>query len=417
MKLLALEASQNAHYYLSRYQQIVDLGAELFVLNGVGTEDFWPAERYRRADSTHIDDLIKHAQEWHAEEHFDGVLTFSESGVVAVAIVADALGLPSIGIDAARTSRNKLTMRQAHERGGAAHPDFRFVTDVGAALEAGQEFGYPVILKPTLGAASNFVFRVDSAEQMRERFGQARAGIDRMTWYNMEAGGVDLGEHGLLVESFLDGHEHLIEALVWDGEVYLGSIVDRVTVEGDTFDDDVHHSPTDLTPEQVAEVHAVVAAGMRAQGLKRSAAHAEVRFHQGKPFLLEIAVRPGGGGLDHMARLSAGYDPIKAVMDVARGVRPDVRHFTPTDVHTAAFCLICPASVIESVGVPPEVTGAEELFYVKIMAQPGDEIRRPPHGNNILGGIGATGSSFDDAMRVATDLAGKIEVRFTENGR
>jgi hypothetical protein len=49
------------------------------------------------------------------------------------------------------------------------------------------------------------------------------------------------------------------------------------------------------------------------------------------------------------------------------------------------------------------------------MAQPGDVIRRPPHGNNILGGIGATGSSFDDAMRTATDLAGKIEVRFAGN--
>jgi biotin carboxylase len=417
MKLLALEASQNANYYLSRYQQIVDFGADVFVLNGVGTEDFWPAARYRRAGSTHIDDLVEHAQKWHAELDFDGVLTFSESGVVAVAIVAAALGLPSIGLEAALTSRNKLIMRQAHERGGAAHPDFRFVGDLDAALDAAQEFGYPVILKPTLGAASNFVFRVDSAEQMRERYGQARTGIEQMSWYKMEAAGVDLGPHGLLVESFLDGHEHLIEALVWDDEVYLGSIVDRVTAEGDTFDDDVHHSPTSLTPEQVADVHAVVAAGVRAQGLTRSAVHAEVRFHQGKPFLLEIAVRPGGGGLDHMARLSAGYDPIKAVMDVARGVRPDVRHFTPTDVHTAAFCLICPAGTIESVEVPPEVTEAEDLFYVKIMAQPGDVIRRPPHGNNILGGIGAIGSSFDDAMRVATDLAGKIEVRFAENGK
>ena len=411
MKLLALEAQQNSFYYKSRYQQLVDLGADLYVLNGLGTDDLWPTDRYRVVGSRHVDDLIGHAAAWHAQERFDGVLTFSESAVVAVAAVATALALPSIGVDAARTSRNKLIMRQAHERGNAAHPQFRFVADVHEALAAAERFGYPVILKPTLGAASNFVFRVDDAEQMGERYAQARAGIDGMSWYNMEADGLDLGPHGLLVESFLDGHEHLIEALVWDGEVFLGSIVDRVTVEGDTFDDDVHHAPTALTPAQVADVHAVVAAGVRAQGLTRSALHAEVRFHQDRPYLLEIAVRPGGGGLDHMARRSAGYDPIQAVMDVARGIKPQVAHYHPTEVHTAAMIVLCPSGTIESIDVPPEVASADGLLHIKIMAQPGDVIRRPPYGNDILGGLGAMGTSFDDAMRVATDLAGKIEIK------
>jgi biotin carboxylase len=411
MKLLGLEASQNSNYYLSRYQQIAGLGADLYVLNGLGTDDLWPAARYRRVGSKHIDDIIRDARQWHAREGFDGVLTFSESAVLAVAAVAGALGLPGIGVDAARTSRNKLIMREAHARGGVPHPKFRFVTDLDAALATAEEFGYPVILKPTLGAASNFVFRVDSADQLRERYGQAREGMERMPWYTMEADGLDLGPYGLLIESFLDGHEHLIEALAWDDEVYLGSIVDRVTVEGDTFDDDVHHAPTALTAEQVAEMHAVVTAAVRAQGLRRAVLHAEVRYHQGKPFLLEIAARAGGGGLDHMARLSAGYDPIKAVIDVARGVRPDVHHYRPTGVHTAAMCLLCDSGTIESINVPPAVADAEGLYFLKLMAKPGDVIRRPPEGNNVLGGIGALGESLDDAMRVATDLAGKIEVR------
>ena len=31
-----------------------------------------------------MDELIRHATAWHAEEHFGGVFTFSESAVVAV---------------------------------------------------------------------------------------------------------------------------------------------------------------------------------------------------------------------------------------------------------------------------------------------------------------------------------------------
>jgi hypothetical protein len=75
------------------------------------------------------------------------------------------------------------------------------------------------------------------------------------------------------------------------------------------------------------------------------------------------------------------------------------------------MCLLCPSGTIESIGVPPEVSDAEAVYYLKIFARPGDVIRRPPKGNNIFGGLGALGHSFDDAMRIATDMAGKIEVQ------
>jgi hypothetical protein len=413
MKLLAVEALQNAHYYLSRYQQVEEFGADLYVLNGLGEEDYWPAGRYRVAGSQQIDDIVATARAWHAEERFEGVLTFSEAGVVTMAAVAEALGLPGIGVEAARTSRNKYLMRQAHEKGGAPIPRFRFVPELADALAAAEEFGYPVILKPTLGAASNFVFRIENAEDMAERFPQAIEGIEDMSWYRMEAQGIDLGPQGLLVESFLDGREFLCEAVAWDGEVYLGSIVDRVTVEGDTFDDDVHAAPTSLAPDQVEALHEAVRAGVRAQGVTHGTLHAEVRFHQGAPHILEIAIRPGGGGLDHIARLTADHCPIRTLMDTCRGVRPKAGPYTPTGVHIAGMALLCDAGRIEEVVVPDELTDSDKVFFFKITARPGDIIRRPPEGNSILGFLGVTGTSFEDAMSTATDLARSIDVRLT----
>jgi hypothetical protein len=413
MKLLALEAVQNARYYLSRYHQVSEFGADLYVLNGLGDPDYWPAPRYRVGGSKRIEDLVAAARSWHATERFDGVLTFSESAVVAVAVVADALGLPGVGVEAARTSRNKLLMRRAHERAGVPHPRFRLVPSLPDALLTAAEFGYPVILKPTLGAASNFVFRVDGPDELRMRFPQARDGMDRMSWFTMEPDGVDLGPHGLLIESFLEGPEVLIEAVAWNDEVYLGSIVDRVTVEGETFDDDVHHAPTSLRPDQLTEVHRVVTAAARAQGIRRSVMHAEVRFHRGAPHLLEIAIRPGGGGLDYFSRISAGHCPIRATMDIARGVRPGVGHYQPTGVHTAGTCLISGAGRVDEIIVPESVGRSDRVFFFKITAQPGDVIRRPPDGNNILGFLCTTGTSFEDAMDAAQILADQIEVRLS----
>jgi biotin carboxylase len=410
LKLLALEACQNAEYYRSRYEQVESFGAELYVLNGEGRPGYWPAERYRIVGSSQIDDIIAAAAGWHAAERFDGVITFSESAVVAVAAVAESLGLPGIGRDAARNCRNKLLMRQAHARGGAPHPRFRLVTDLHQARAAAGVFGYPVILKPTLGAASNFVFRIDTPEQLDERFAQVAEGILTMSWFEMEAKGLDLGPAGILVESFLDGRELLIEALAWDGEVFLGSVVDRVTAEGETFDDDVHRAPTTLSPDALVAVHRAVEAGARAQGLHRSVMHAEVRFHRGEPHLLEIAVRPGGGGLDMIARLTAGYCPIRAVMDVARGVKPQVRHYEPTGVHVAAMCLISEPGRVARVDIPAEVSESPQTFILKITAQPGDVIRRPPDGNSIIGFLGTTGESEEHAMSTMSEFADLITV-------
>jgi hypothetical protein len=411
MKLLAIEAQQFASYYLPRYQQVDEFGGNLHLLHGIGEPDFWPAPRYRVAGSAKIEDIVAKAREWHAEQHFDGVLTFSESSVMTVAIVADALGLPGVGLEAARNSRNKLRMREAHERGGVPHPHFRFVTDVQDALAAATEFGYPVVLKPTMGTASNFVFRVDDPQELAARYAAATEGIERMLAYVMEAEGVDLGPHGLLVESFLDGREYLFEAVIWNDEVFIGSVVDRATVEGKNFDDDVHVAPTSLTDAQLAEIKQIITAAAQAQGLHRSVMHAEIRFHQGRPHLVEMAIRPGGGGLDMVARVTADYCPIRASMDIARGVRPQVSHYRPTGVYMMGTCLICEAGELEYVSVPPEVSESDRTLLARITARPGAIIKRPPDGNNILGFLVVTGASADEVKQTLEEFAAKVEVK------
>src|SRR3954447_18379554 len=369
MKLLAIEPQQYMHYYQGRYQRAETYGHDVYVLNGIGTTDFWREDRYRLVGSKDIDDIIAEARRWHAEEQFDGVITFAEFAVTAVAAVAEALGLPGIDVQAAIQSRNKYLMRQAYERGGAPIPAYRYVAELRDALSAAEEFGYPVILKPTLGAGSYYVFKVHSPAEMAERFGQAQDGIAHLGDLLADADGMDLGPNGLLVESFLDGKEYLIKGVAWDEEVYLGSVVDRITQEGDNFDDDVHHAPTTLSPEEVAKVHRAVTIAAHSQGLRRSVMHAEVRYHHGEPHLLEIAVRPGGGGLDYFARISAGYCPIRASMDIARGVRPDVGDYRPTDVHTAGMCLIGGPGRISEITVPPSVAESDRVFFLKITAR------------------------------------------------
>jgi L-amino acid ligase C-terminal domain 2 len=62
--------------------------------------------------------------------------------------------------------------------------------------------------------------------------------------------------------------------------------------------------------------------------------------------------------------------------------------------------------------VPEEVRNSDKVFLLKITAEPGDKIKRPPDGNTILGFLGTKGSSFEEAFDTMNEFASKIQVTF-----
>src|SRR3954469_16193352 len=79
----------------------------------------------------------------------DGVLTVSaDRAVPVVAAVAEALGLPGIGVETAHLMTHRIAMRRVFAERGVAQPAFaalRGMSERHAALEA---TGLPAVLKP-----------------------------------------------------------------------------------------------------------------------------------------------------------------------------------------------------------------------------------------------------------------------------
>lgn len=414
MKILAIEVGQFGDYYNSRYKQCETYGADLFLLSGIAENDHWHADKHFIADSLKIEDLISLAIEKNRVYQFDGIITFAENSVIATAMIAERLALPTISVDAAIKSRNKIYMREAHEAKHAPHPVFRLVNSPKEAIEAARLIGYPVILKPTLGSASQFVYKISTNEELINTFDTASSGIHSMSQFTNEAIIKDLGPNALMIESYLDGKEYLVEAYIWDGKTVIGSVVDRVTLEGNSFEDDVHHAPTSLTPEQLSELAQAVHMGAVAQGLDRSIMHAEIRYHNDKPYIVEIAARAGGGGLDFMARISSGYCPIRAMLDISVGKKPAYEQYQRSGKDTFALCLISESGVVDAIEVPDEVMNDPAVFMLKLIVKKGSKIKRPPYGNDILGFIGVAGNSYEESEEKAISYSKKITVRLSK---
>ena len=94
----------------------------------------------------------------------DAVVAADDGGVVAAAIAATRLGLPSNPPEAASRARDKLALRRALAADGVSQPRFAELPPGGDVAAV----GFPAVLKPAGLAMGRGVIRADDAEGARE---------------------------------------------------------------------------------------------------------------------------------------------------------------------------------------------------------------------------------------------------------
>ena len=412
-RILFVEAVQYGTYYDDRYNHIRNLGYDVCVLYGIGEIGSRDPDCHRVADTRSVATIAEVAAKWHAESPFGGVATLAEPSVLAAAEVAARLGLTYPSREAALASRDKFVMRQRHRQGAVAHPDFIGLHKL-ADLEAWPEKAFPAIVKPAMGSASSFVFRADTPDELRRAAATVLSNARTMAVSNLEADMPARDAPTVVVESFLEGSEHLVEGFAYEGVFTLGALVDRITLEGNTFDDDVHHSPSRLDMAAQDAIRELVQAAVHAQGIVTAPIHAEVRHHGNKPYIVELAIRPGGGGLNRMAEICWSYDPLDMVARLALGEAPDWQPSGPTGTHTAAACLIGPEGRIQRIDGSDALVADAQVFFFKLVASEGTLLLRPPRGNSIVGFLGVTGDSYDAATAALHEKSALLQVSVEE---
>ncbi len=413
MKLLNIEVTSRGKVFHSRYDIFRENGADVYYLTT--TKNALPYDGFASkcvTASQSIEAILNAAKEWHQKEKFEAIITTDEASVVATAVVAQALNLPSISLEAALNSRNKYLMRLAHQLGGAPHPPFHLCRSTEQAVDAARIIGYPIIIKPTLGGNAEHVYLIRTEEALRQHFPIVWDANLQYAYWQHEAEGIDLGPNALLIEGYLAGSEHCIEAWVRDGEICIGSIADRISAEIEVFDNDLYRTPSMLSDSEIEKLRIALEAGVRAQAITHGVVHAEFRFNHGEAYILEIAARVGGGSLYKMARLSYDYCPITTAYLVSTQQKLNVKPLEKTGSVAVGLTMLCQQGKISHISVPETVRNHPAVFNLEILAREGDFHQRPPNGNDIFGYLGVTDSSQDAAIALASSLFSKIDIRF-----
>lgn len=332
-------------------------------------------------------------------EHIDGVIhPCSEVSMNVMGRINDELGLAGISRETAIRATNKHLMREAFERGGAPSPKSLLTASAEDAWHLFRtEFDTAAILKPSRNSGSRGVAKIE----------KDIAETDFKALYERALN--ESRDHSVLIEQFIEGPEFSVEIIVWQGEVHVLTVTDKKTTEAPYFVELGHNQPSIFPQETVTKIEEAAIKGVKALGLNNCAAHAELKWENGKPYLMEIGARLGGDFIStELTHLSTGIDMVAAAINVALGIEPCLNPTEPKHGVCIRYFTPKPGVVYAIEGEEllkrPDVYNAE--LYVKV----GDYVREVKSSLDRSGHVIVTASNTGLAIETADSLIRDVKI-------
>jgi phosphoribosylamine-glycine ligase len=242
-----------------------------------------------------------------------------ENGVLSKAWLGEALNLPALSEKAALVVTDKLLMRKCfREKTPSITPAFSRASDWKDVENFVNEYGFPVILKPTNLVKSLLVTKNDSFAELRRNFDLARKKVRAL----YEKYDVHNRQPLLIVEEFLQGPVFSVDLVIdISQEIRALPVVDLVTARDLGVPDNYNYKrllSSQFSKEEQKALQAVAIEGVRASNLTNSAAHAELVLTSEGPKIIEIGAR-FGGYRSVMYDLSYGVNMYEAILNLAVG--------------------------------------------------------------------------------------------------
>ncbi len=323
-------------------------------LTVVGTDMRADAPALQHADITLLAstrDVAESTQsvvEFSRNHPVDGVMTIANDVPYTVASVAEALGLPSIGLDGARCASDKLLMKQRFRKHDVACPWFSAVGSLDELKSLTQDREQQrYVLKPVDGRGARGVLMVDRHSDLEWCFNESKR------W----------GDSGaMLLEHYIPGVQLSTESFILDGKCYTAGITERnysrLEQFAPYFIEDGGTMPIELDQAQLAAVDELILAGAAAMGIHEGVVKGDLVIDpEGRPVIIELAARLSGGwfATDQIPAAS-GIHLVDAVISHALGEPIDPSTLRPQWDRAVAIRYWFPEA-----GTITSITGSERL--------------------------------------------------------
>jgi biotin carboxylase len=361
------------------------------------------ADRFEQIDLKDREGIETFARSLQSNGGLSGIMTAGTDFSASVAWVAERLGLPGIPYQAALNASDKERMRSCFEKAGVPSPAFTVLTGPprkGTDLTGFLPFPYPVVVKPVDNMGSRGCRRVDAPSELGEAAGEA-LGFSR--------------SGRVIVESYMDGPEFSVDAIVYHGEIVICGLADRHIFFPPYFIEMGHTMPTCFPPEQQRVLLDTFTRAVRSLGIagenSSGAAKGDVKLSSRGPMIGEVAARLSGGYMSGWTYpYASGVEPVRAAIQMAIGRPPE--GLSPSRSWTCAerAFISIPGRVrsIQGLEEAKAVRGVRDIF---LRAEPGKEVRFPENNVTKCGNVLAAAPGREEAVGAAEKAVRSILIR------
>jgi len=230
------------------------------------------------------------------ERPFAAIIQIGDRATATAALASKALGLLNHPPEAAQACHDKYLARGRLRQAGLNVPDYRrfpLDADPRQLLATGAvTMDVPRVLKPLALSASRGVIRADTPEEFVRAFERIRTLLK-----SPEVGVLrEETSNFIQVESYIDGAEIAVEAIVDRGRLRVLAIFDKPDpLTGPFFEETIYVTPSRMGRERQPEIVETLALAADALGLYHGPVHAELRINPAGIWMMEVAARSIGG--------------------------------------------------------------------------------------------------------------------------
>jgi len=320
----------------------------------------------------------------------NGVVGVDDKTAVVAAAIATKLTLRGNPVHAAIAASDKYLQRELLAEAAVPIPRFLLRSLEDDPATVANSISYPCVLKPVRLSASRGVIRADNPQSFRSAHERLRAILAEPE----TAAACGDRARQYLIEEFVPGYEVALEGLVVNRRLHVLAIFDKPDpLDGPFFEETIYVTPSSVPAGLQAAIKDCADRAVRALGIVDGPVHAEVRYNERGPWLIELAARPIGGRCSAVLRFGDhGISLEEIILRHALGMPiPSLQR-----ERLAAGVMMIP---VPGAGTLQEVRGVGDAKLVplvedvQITAHPGERLIPFPEGSRYPGFIFARGET------------------------
>lgn len=359
-------------------------------------------------ETNDIESLCRTLEEVHRKEAFDAALTICDYYIETVTHAANQLGIPHPFPRNPAVARRKDQVRVALERHGIANPVFKVVSSGEAAAQAGNDMGYPLVVKPTDLASSAFVRMVHNRDELQEACDKIMAFKTNFRDQQRDT--------SCLIEEYMSGEEISVEAITIDGNTTIIGITDKSISGAPFFIEDGHMFPAQLDEKVESEALQLATAALEAIGFDNGISHTEIKLTEHGPRIVEINPRPAGNYISELIEHVTGNGLVDAFVRLAVGEKPSIT-LGQDGSGSAAIKFLMP----DRGGVIKKIAGAEflennaHITRWKLDAKVGEKVSAPIDNACYIGHLVTVDREGSNARMIAEEAVESLNIEISTN--